>query len=60
MEPILTSNSERREDAYRGLSLRDRLELLAFDARLAGVLLGLLEALGRRSTGCRALAMNVQ
>jgi hypothetical protein len=33
------------EEAYGGLTLRDRLELLAFDARLAGVPQSLLEAL---------------
>ena len=36
---------ERPEEAYCGWTLRDRLELLAFDARLAGVPQMLLAAL---------------
>jgi len=36
---------------YSGWPLRDRLELLAFDARLAGVPPALLEALWGRLTG---------
>jgi hypothetical protein len=42
MEPILASNSDMH---YRGWPLRDRLELLAFDARLDGVPPALLKAL---------------
>ena len=45
MEPILTSNTYGREEDYRGWSLRRRLELLAFDARLARGPWALLEAL---------------
>jgi hypothetical protein len=44
---MLTRKIEGREvEDYCGWSLRDRLELLAFDARLAGVPPALLEALG--------------
>jgi hypothetical protein len=45
MQTILASNIERREEDYRSWPLRQRLELLAFDARLAGVPQELLEAL---------------
>jgi hypothetical protein len=46
MERMLTWKTEGREvEDYRGWSLRDRLELLAFDARLAGVPSALLEGL---------------
>jgi hypothetical protein len=36
---------EKPDEDYRGWHLRDKLELLAFDARLAGVPPALLEAL---------------
>jgi hypothetical protein len=43
---MLTRKTEGREmEDYRGWSLRDRLELLAFNARLAGVPQALLAAL---------------
>jgi hypothetical protein len=52
---MLTRKTEGREvEDYSGWSLRERLELLAFDARLAGVPQALLEALweaNRRDEG---------
>jgi hypothetical protein len=45
MPVSLAGPGEQPEEDYRGWSLRDRLELLAFDARLAGVPPALLEAL---------------
>jgi hypothetical protein len=46
MGRVLTRKSEAREvEDYSGWPLRDRLGLLAFDARLAGVPQALLEAL---------------
>jgi hypothetical protein len=46
METMLTRGTEGREvEDYSGWPLRDRLELLAFDARLGGVPATLLEAL---------------
>jgi hypothetical protein len=46
MEIMLTRKTRHVEvEEYRGWSLSDRLELLAFDARLAGVPPALLEAL---------------
>ena len=43
--PVQGSSSDQRGEDYRGSPLRQRLELLAFDARLAGVPQVLLAAL---------------
>jgi hypothetical protein len=42
---VQRSSRDRRGEDYRGWPLRQRLELLAFDARLTGVPQSLLEAL---------------
>ena len=47
------------EEAYSGWSLRDRLELLAFDARLAGVPPALLEALWEAIDGLPGIRSRV-
>jgi hypothetical protein len=54
ISPALSSTLRwREEDVHRGWPLRQRLELLAFDARLAGVPPALLEALDRLASTAR-------